>query len=705
MDLKSIHEIFTNRILRIPSYQRGFSWSNNKAIDSTSKEPLKNVKGELKDLWDDLFNIQENSWHYTGLLTMVEVKKKDYTWLPNHTQYAIVDGQQRITSILILLSVIIEKAKLLDHILGLRKEDAEIQYLFIDKGAKAYIFGYEKDNPSDKFFRKHILKLDEVEDDSDESVYTENLLKARVFFETMVDLYINNENTDEKTALQKLYNQVTGNLRFNEYILPEELDEYVVFETMNNRGKPLSELEKLKNRLMYLNDKFELVEKEDDNSEESNGKLLNAQKEALSAAINQAWITIYKSLGQNKSRPLNDEDFVKNHWITYFGNYKRNVANVYANYLFDEYFNLQSVYNKSLTIEDTERYVKSLQKCSIWWNKLNNPWFFKTEDLELRRAIEGIHRVGLKTSFKPLLLAILTRKDRNDFITTINTLEKYSFKVFDVSDRQSNTGDSKIFSLAHGVYLNYKNAEETERELINYTKQYYWFDLFKNQCIELFKTGHQQGFYKWSGIHYFLFQYDNYLRTINSTSTKSSELSWKDFHSKNSIEHILPQSATLSLKAYSEQRQKGKTGVKNDYEKIQNNWSAFKEYKPSERKQLANSLGNLLAISSSDNSSFSNDPFLYKVDQGNKGDEYKNRGYQYDSMSAMLIASQNTEWTPDAIVKKGLDMLKYLCKLIGENYNNLSDETKYKVLGLEFMLNKDDTNKLKESTVLNETQL
>jgi uncharacterized protein with ParB-like and HNH nuclease domain len=688
MDLKSIHEIFTNRILRIPSYQRGFSWSNNKPIDPGSKEPLKNVKGELKDLWDDLFNIQENSWHYTGLLTMVEVKNKDYTWLPDHTQYAIVDGQQRITSILILLSVIIEKAKLLNHLLGIEENAAEIRYLLIDRGAKAYIFGYEKDNPSDKFFRKHILKLDEVEDDSDESVYTENLLKARVFFGTMVGLCINRENTDEKTALQNLYNQVTGSLRFNEYILPEELDEYVVFETMNNRGKPLSELEKLKNRLMYLNDKFELVEKDIDNSDKSNSILLIAQKEAFGAAINQAWITIYKSLGQNKLRPLNDEDFVKNHWITYFGNYKRNVANVYANYLFDEYFNLQSVYNKTLTISDTERYVKSLQKCSIWWNKLNNPAFFKTEEFALRSAIEGIHRVGLKTSFKPLLLAILSRKDRNDFITTINTLEKYSFKIFDVSDRQSNTGDSKIYSLAHDVYLNYKDVKETELEIINYTQQYYWFDLFKNQCIELFKTGHQQGFYKWSGIHYFLFQYDNYLRNFNNTSTKSSQLTWADFHSKNSIEHILPQSATLSLKAYTDQRAKGKTGVKSDYDKIQNDWSAFKEYKPSERKQLANSIGNLLAISSSDNSSFSNDPFLFKVDQGNKGDQYKNRGYTYDSMSAMLIASQNPEWTPEAIVKKGLDMLKYLCEFIGEDYNKLSDEVKYQVLGLEFMLPK-----------------
>ena len=131
MDLKSIHEIFTNRILRIPAYQRGFAWTNNKTVDINSKEPLKNIKGQLKDLWDDLINIPQGKWHYTGLLTLVETKPCDYSWLPNFKQYAIVDGQQRITSILILLSVLIEKAKEQNIVLGIREGDVEMHGLFL----------------------------------------------------------------------------------------------------------------------------------------------------------------------------------------------------------------------------------------------------------------------------------------------------------------------------------------------------------------------------------------------------------------------------------------------------------------------------------------------------------------------------------------------------------------------------------------------
>ena len=680
MDLKSIHEIFTNRILRIPAYQRGYAWSNNKSIKVDSKEPLKNVKGQLKDLWDDLINIPEGKWHYIGLLTLVEVKPCDYNWLPNFKQYSIVDGQQRITSVLILLSVIIREAQKQNVILGIREGDAEMQYLFINKGVNAYIFGYDEDNPSDKFFRKHILSLNEIEDDSEESTYTENLLKAKKFFEAMVALYLR----EDGNTIEQLFNKVTNQLRLNEYILPEELDEYVVFETMNNRGKPLSQLEKLKNRLLYLNDKYHVSE----NTPEAIN-LNEAQKAELEKSINKAWITIYKSLGQNKQSPLDDEDFIKNHWIAYFNKYSRDEANVYANFLFDEHFSLDNVYNGKLKRSDIETYIKSLQLCSVWWNKLHYIKYFTEDEKVIRKAIQGIHHVGLKASFKPILLAILSRDDRNEFIDSIKTLEKYSFKLFDLSDKRGNTGDSKIYSLAYEVYKRKKNSSETQTELELYTSWYYRFNLFVNQSYELFELGHKTGFYKWSGRFYLLYQYDKHLRKVNKNSSESSAIEWTDFVKNDSIEHIYPQSATVSLETYAQHKGKEPNEVEEAYNKIQNDWSHFTKYTPEQRRNFANSLGNLLALSKSANSSLQNDKFLFKVDQSNKGEGYPKRGYKYDSMSAMIVANE-TEWTPETIVERGLKILSFLCDYINEDFNSIPVETKYKILGLEFMLVKEE---------------
>jgi len=680
MDLKSVHEIFNYRILRIPSYQRGYTWANDYVIKTGDE--IRKVKGQLKDLWDDLMNIPVNSWHYTGLLTLAKVNKQ-YDWLTNHAQFAIVDGQQRITSILIILSVLIEKAAIKGIQLEIRPGDELFKYLIIESATiKAFVFGYEKDNPSDKFFRKHILKMDEVEDDSKESVYTENLKNARIFFDVAIDNYVGNKS--EK--LKELYTKITTNLRFNEYVLPPELDEYVVFETMNNRGKPLSELEKLKNRLMYLNSKLSLYyPKGSVPPENSNDAfLLKQQSQNLERDINTSWITIYNALGANKSNPLSDEDFLKNHWIAYFDKYNRSEAEAYSGYLFDEQFILQNIYAGTVTFLTIHNFIKSLQRASIVWNKLNNPSFFTEEEQRFKDTILSLYRAGMKPSFKPLLMAILLRDDRDSFLKVINLLEDYSFKIFNISDRQSNTGDSKLYKIAYQVYQNNWSVDDVFNNIKQHLDWYYNFSFFKNQVVEMFEYGNRKGFYGWSGRFYFLFEYDCYLRVINNNSTIASRINWEDFNNKNSIEHIYPQSAALSLEEYCEW---DITEVKTiRYNSLQGNWSSFKQYSPEERKRYCNSFGNLLAISSSDNSSYSNDPFLYKVDQINKGEEYKNRGYKYDSMSARLVAN-NSDWTPSLLVDRGKDMLKFLWQKLhpGVEYI-LTENEEFELLGLPFLI-------------------
>ena len=682
MDLKSIHDVFTSRILRIPSYQRGYSWSNSETGDNVKADNLKKIKGELIDLWNDIINIPRGKWHYTGLLTLVEVKDCEYPWLPKYKQFAIVDGQQRITSVLILIAVMLEKAEKLDIEFGIREGDTAIRYLHIEKdGLYACIFGYDQDNPSDKFFRQHILGLDGVEDDSRESVYTENLKNAKSFFEKMVSHYLKGAD-NEGQCLQELFDRVTGDLRFNEYVLPEELDEYVVFETMNNRGKPLSELEKLKNRLMYLSDKFEMKADESENSSASE-YFTTAQKQDLIDSINKGWITIYQALGANKESPLSDNNFIKAHWITYFDRYNRSESNAHAIHLFNEYFTLERVYDDKLKADDIRHYVKSLQSCAVIWNKIHHPRFFEAHEDNIKLSILGLHRVGFQASFKPLVLAALRQNNASDYLPMIHALESYAFKVFDVSDRLSHTGNSRLYRRAPRVYYSNISAQDAYNEIENQTKDYYVFLFFKNQMQNIHEARGSKGFYGWSGIHYFLFEYDSSLRAKNLTSTQASKLNWQDFKGKNTIEHIYPQSAALSYDQYC--KGEDTPDKKSDYQKIQQKWSAFEDYTPDQRSRLCNSLGNLLAISHSDNASFSNDQFEHKVDQLNKGSSYKARGYRYDSMSAQIVASRYLDWTPETIKERGVSMLKALLTMIDEDQDRLSEEEALVLLGLEFM--------------------
>jgi len=671
MELKSIHKIFTDRILRIPSYQRGYSWGNNKTIDPVEYDDLKNVNGQLMDLWNDIINIPEGGWHYTGLLTLVATETRDYDWLKHYEQFAIVDGQQRITTILILIAVILEKAEELNLTFGARPDDEKYKYLYVlQSKMKAYIFGYDKDNPSDKFFRIHILNINEIVDESKESLYTENLRNAKYFFNKIVQLHIDKAE-DATKELNKLFNTVTCGLKMNEYILPKELNQYVVFETMNNRGKPLSELEKLKNRLMFLVDKIKV---DDPNIEK-------AYKLDLEKKINTGWISIYQALGAKKESPLDDEDFVKNHWIAYFDSYKRSEANVYANFLFKEYFTLEQIYDNKLSDDDILKYVQSLQNCAGVWNKINHPEYFSKDENLAASYVNGLHRVNFVAPFKPIVLAALCHNEKTDYLEIVKLLKSYAFKIFHVSDRQSNTGNTELYKLAFRVYNSKVSAIDACNIIKKEMEYYYSFQKFRDLISDCFETGNKKGFYDWNGLRYFLFEYDLMLRKVNKTTTRGTELQWEE---KNTIEHIFPQSAA---KSYLEFCDGNDTAVKDvAYKAIKNNWTSFFKYSDEQRMRLCHSLGNLLPISNSDNASFNNDKFIFKVDQSKKGDAYINRGYIHDSMSAQLVA-KNADWTPELVKERGLHMLKAMFMFLDEKCD-LSEDEQISLLGLDFLIKK-----------------
>lgn len=87
------------------------------------------------------------------------------------------------------------------------------------------------------------------------------------------------------------------------YEVNDDFNVCIVFESMNNRGKSLSNLELLKNRFIYLS---------------ANLKATDDAKQELRKDINEVWKNIYHYLGKNPDLKLDDDDFLYNHWIMYF---------------------------------------------------------------------------------------------------------------------------------------------------------------------------------------------------------------------------------------------------------------------------------------------------------------------------------------------------------------------------------------------------
>ena len=207
-ELQSLEEIFNGKLFRIPDYQRGYAWQTS----------------QLNDFWDDLVNLSEERNHYTGLLTLNELKKDDAEKILDEdskgtgkTVYEVVDGQQRLTTAIILINVLLEKFRT-DEDKFCEELDIEdlkiIEGRFIRTkrpsrgGVYSYVFGYAKDDPSYNCLRYKIFgeEKDPAMGTTPDTYYTKNLEDAKKFFSERV----NAPNVDAA----KIYKNLVSKFKF-----------------------------------------------------------------------------------------------------------------------------------------------------------------------------------------------------------------------------------------------------------------------------------------------------------------------------------------------------------------------------------------------------------------------------------------------------------------------------------------------------------
>lgn len=134
------------------------------------------------------------------------------------------------------------------------------------------------------------------------------------------------------------------------------------------------------------------------------------------------------------------------------------------------------------------------------------------------------------------------------------------------------------------------------------------------------------GFYGWRELRHFLYEYEYALATQNNLQKVDWNLFAKVEKDKVTVEHILPQTAT---KWY---------------------WrNQFRQYTDDEIKILSASLGNLLPLAQSINSSLQNDSFPDKKNPTAAG----RRGYINGSHSEIEVAAWQN-WNAQHILRRGM---------------------------------------------------
>lgn len=710
-ELESLKSVFKNRLFKIPDYQRGYAW--------TSKQ--------LTEFWEDVVNLPSDRFHYTGLLSLKKLGKDIWTnwndekWLLEDRGYKafhIVDGQQRLTTFVIFVQAISELIAELPE--NKDKKESEIylgsfslkeikeEYLVIQKPPQfiinTYKFGYEVDNPSFKFLKHRVFN----EPDSgsiQETFYTLNLGNSKKFFKENLQSYFEEYGYKE---IETLFKKLTQNLMFNLYEISDDFDVFVAFETMNNRGKKLSNLELLKNRLIYLTTLYDKKELKQD------------ERQSLRGKINDSWKEVYYQLGRNKQNPLNDDDFLVAHWIMYF-KYSREKGDDYIRYLLEQKFTPQNIYEKKevklssiesfkeikeendlsdeieenaisdetvmrskLSPKEIENYVNSLKSAAVHWYNTFNPLNNLDLSDEEGMWIDRLNRIGF-IYFRPLVTASFLTKDvkREDRLKLFKAIERFIFIAFRMGRAFSSYRNSEFYRAARQL----RNGELSIDKIIsNINERMEWsFDKVEDSEDVYFDYGHFQkylqkkfknsgGFYSWNGLRYFLYEYE----TAKVQLRGNKKIDWKLFvkseKDKISIEHIYPQTPTNAC------------------------WvEAFKEYDDSQSHFFKGTLGNLLPLSLSINSSLQNDCFIDKKNPkfDDKGDKIR-QGYNDGSHSEIEVSSYE-EWNPDNILERGLTLLKFM-----EKRWNLKFEDEYQMaelLFLEFMYEEEDENETKEEEI------
>lgn len=603
-DLRNLTTLFNERLFRIPDYQRGYSWE----------------KRQLEDFWDDLNRIPENKNHYTGQITLEPVPESSWqrwdedTWLIRDVSvrpYYVVDGQQRLTTAIILVKCLLDLVDGEQTEIGRTpKYQLVARYLVRRSGpSRAYLFGYERDNPSYEYLKTQILAEPSNQYQGIETVYTGNLLFARDFFQGKLAAL-------DESQREEIFRRLTQRLVFNEYEIKDDLDVFVAFETMNNRGKPLSRLELLKNRLIYLST---LIVASDQ------------QRQTLRRNINDAWKTIYEFLGKERGRPLNDDDFLRAHWIMYF-RYAREEAEQYASFLLDEHFTAARASSGELDADELQNYVTSIQEASRAWYSVHFPTKATQLTDSVRDKLDCLGRLG-RGAFAPLIMtSIVKRLGEAEVVQLSAEAERFVFLVSRLCQRRSNTGDSEFYRLAGELYRDEITPAGAVQAIRHRTRQHFDWPSAQYVIAQLFQEDSRNGFYGWAALRHFLFEYELSLKAQSGAAT--FKINWDEFiQSKRdhvSIEHIYPQSP------------------------ISGEWLTFEALGFNERRYLLNSLGNLLALARKKNSALQNWKFSDKVRSADGSTGYFNGSY------SEIEVSQESDWTPNKVMQRGLRMLEFM---------------------------------------------
>lgn len=617
--LQTFFSLFSQYRFRIPDYQRGYAWGDENKPGQDSKE--------LRELLEDIATLTDENEHFTGLLVLHEnhdpvLKIKTHGMIK--PVYDVVDGQQRLTTIVILMNEI--------RRVMTESGDSDLQeianviqntYLFEPGAGNLQVPKLVLDENNRAFFERNILEIGEKSIVGATMKSHENLQNARTYFAEQLQREKEIWGEGFNDWLEALYRKVNGQLKVMVYRLRSESDAGVVFESMNSRGKKPNSMDLVKNYLLFAASKLE-----------------PDLREHLSNEINHTWTTIFKRL--NAAGMADEESrLLEFHWLmAYDADRKRwgrepersdHIKKKFKALVTDPARH-QELYESVL------EYVQTLQNAVVAFTDIHRPkdagafQIYASQPESKKQIIrfgEKLARINILRPFTPLLMAIRLCEPENvqAYLDVVQVCEKYAFRVFRVAANKTSSSEDVLFRLGNQFFngkITLKTLlEQLQRDLYNRCgeKEFAWGFSLDNPNKWYGKNGPNEG------LPYLLYEYEEFLH-----GNKAPIINWEAIYgSKKTIEHILPQNP-------------------------EQDGAWLKRFTPEQAEKYKHTLGNLTLTE--DNSKLGRKSFADK--KGALGQE--NACYVNSKLQCEFELAKIADWTPETIEARQTRLAEWAAK-------------------------------------------
>jgi hypothetical protein len=229
---QSLIQLLSSRLFRIPEYQRAYSWTGE----------------ERQELFSDIKNTfakGDDAEHF--MATVVCLRRKKQTIGTDEFQVLeVVDGQQRLTTLIILVKAI--RLALSTNDKAENKAIEEIDELLLKAGTDANaaaLLLLQTNHDTTHYFSNYVRKGTIADPDVAKTIADQELLSAIAECLEFARVW-------KKTngSLLPLWALLKNRLHFLLHEMQDERSVYSIFEVLNSRGLEVSWVDRLKSALM-----------------------------------------------------------------------------------------------------------------------------------------------------------------------------------------------------------------------------------------------------------------------------------------------------------------------------------------------------------------------------------------------------------------------------------------------------------------------